>query len=619
MEKDAIFSERKQIKQAGHRAMRQHYFLLVFLCLALAMFGTEFNAAMTGITHRSEIVGVVRGEEPLVESIFSVDDIYSDIVSGRLDEGLEKQLQRRQQLAETADDSAFAARSRGIFAEFANTILSGSIITKAAQAVRSITHSDDAVAVVFIIGSLLWYVLAFVFLKNVFSAVVRRPIMEARVYERVSYLDVLHFAAVRKWVRASLTLALTSLLELAWMLTIVGGVVKYYSYWAVPWIVAENPAIKPGEAIRLSRRMMNGHKLELFRFQVTLLGWYALSVLTMGLSDLLYGIGYRMSCYADFYARVRAQALEKQLEGAQALDDPYLFEKADRTLLYECYFDVVDRITLLHENSIEVTGWRRRLLDWFGLWIGDLDEKKWYDSIEAHRFALETNQSEMRGLSYPNRLNPRMPRRGKEKQTFSWVRSYSVWSLFLIFIIVCFIGWSWEVSLHLISNGELVNRGTLYGPWLPIYGTGGVVVMMLLNRFKRKPPLEFFSAVALCGVLEYVTAWALETSYGQRWWSYDGYFLNLHGRVCAEGLLVFGVGCCTLVYLLAPLMDWRLSRLKKKKRLVAVSAVLMMLFSIDLVYSLGHPNMSRGAIEAQAPTMEAAVEQASPGPEAQYD
>ena len=41
----------------------------------------------------------------------------------------------------------------------------------------------------------------------------------------------------------------------------------------------------------------------------------------------------------------------------------------------------------------------------------------------------------------------------------------------------------------------------------------------------------------------------------KKWWDYTGYFLNLHGRICAEGLLVFGVGGMAFVYVIAPLID----------------------------------------------------------------
>ena len=57
--------------------------------------------------------------------------------------------------------------------------------------------------------------------------------------------------------------------------------------------------------------------------------------------------------------------------------------------------------------------------------------------------------------------------------------------------------------------------------------------------------------VVLCGVVEYFTSYYLEVTQGKKWWDYSGYFLNLNGRICAEGLLVFGVGGMAIVYALA--------------------------------------------------------------------
>ena len=61
--------------------------------------------------------------------------------------------------------------------------------------------------------------------------------------------------------------------------------------------------------------------------------------------------------------------------------------------------------------------------------------------------------------------------------------------------------------------------------------------------------------MVVCGVVEYFTAYYLKTVYDRRWWDYAGYFLNLHGRICAEGLLVFGLGGMAVVYGVAPLFD----------------------------------------------------------------
>ena len=42
------------------------------------------------------------------------------------------------------------------------------------------------------------------------------------------------------------------------------------------------------------------------------------------------------------------------------------------------------------------------------------------------------------------------------------------------------------------------------------------------------------------------------TTGGKKWWDYSGYFLNLNGRICAEGLLAFGLGGLAVVYMYWP-------------------------------------------------------------------
>ena len=162
---------------------------------------------------------------------------------------------------------------------------------------------------------------------------------------------------------------------------------------------------------------------------------------------------------------------------------------------------------------------------------------------------------------------------------------------------MCFVGWIWEVSLSMISYGCFVNRGVLHGPWIPIYGFGCVLILLLLKRFRMRPKVEFSMAVLLCGCIEYFTGFFLELTHnGQKWWDCTGYFLNLHGRICAEGLLVFGIGGMAFVYVIAPLIDnWVKEHLNKK--LSAACLVLLLLFGADVVYSHFEPNVGEGVTQ----------------------
>ena len=204
-------------------------------------------------------------------------------------------------------------------------------------------------------------------------------------------------------------------------------------------------------------------------------------------------------------------------------------------------------------------------------------------------------KSEVEGRSYPVRLS--MMPVGEKRMWVDkarYLRPYYIWNLVLMFFVFSFIGWAWEIALHLIVSGDFVNRGVLHGPWLPIYGSGGILILIVLNRLRKHPLAEFAAAIILCGVVEYWTSYFLEKmSGGQRWWNYSGYFLNLDGRICAEGLLVFGIGGVVIVYVLAPILDNAIRRIPVKL-LITLCITLILAFCVDEVYSVGHPNAGKG-------------------------
>lgn len=119
-------------------------------------------------------------------------------------------------------------------------------------------------------------------------------------------------------------------------------------------------------------------------------------------------------------------------------------------------------------------------------------------------------------------------------------------------------------------------------------------MLTVLSRLRKKPLIEFTATVVLCGVLEYMTSYVMEMATGGiRWWDYSGYFINLNGRICAEGLLVFGVGGLAIVYLIAPVIDSLLRKISEKKVMIILSA-LALTFAADVVYSHFYPNMGDG-------------------------
>lgn len=172
-------------------------------------------------------------------------------------------------------------------------------------------------------------------------------------------------------------------------------------------------------------------------------------------------------------------------------------------------------------------------------------------------------------------------------------RTYSASSLILLFFIFSGMGWIWEVILHIIEDGMIINRGVLAGPWLPIYGAGGILILLLLKKWRRQPFHLFGMIMLLCGTIEYFTSVMLEMLFGVRWWDYSDMLFQLRGRVCLEELTIFGFGGLFIVYAAAPFLDNRIQKLSTQKRRI-LCMLLLLLFTGDLLYSFLNPNMGFG-------------------------
>lgn len=182
----------------------------------------------------------------------------------------------------------------------------------------------------------------------------------------------------------------------------------------------------------------------------------------------------------------------------------------------------------------------------------------------------------------------------QEKEHSPAERSYTVLNLVIMFFVFSMAGWIWEVVLGAVKDGVIANRGVLYGPWLPIYGRGAVLILVLLKKFRSRPIAEFFAIMILCGSMEYFISWYLEIMHdGQRWWDYTGYFLNLNGRICAAGLLLFGAVGMAVVYAAAPRLDDLLKKIRPAV-LLSIAVILVTIYVGDQICSTVNPNTGNG-------------------------
>ena len=124
---------------------------------------------------------------------------------------------------------------------------------------------------------------------------------------------------------------------------------------------------------------------------------------------------------------------------------------------------------------------------------------------------------------------------------------------FLIFIIFSFVGWISEVLyVGIFFEHRFVNRGFLHGPLCPIYGFGGLSILLLPSfLYKTWIPL-FFASMLFGSLVEYLSSWILEKLFHTRWWDYSHYKFNLHGRVCLLNSLLFGALGLVIIHFIQP-------------------------------------------------------------------
>ena len=122
--------------------------------------------------------------------------------------------------------------------------------------------------------------------------------------------------------------------------------------------------------------------------------------------------------------------------------------------------------------------------------------------------------------------------------------------LFIEFMIYSFFGWIYECIYCTVKEGHWRNRGFLFGPLCPIYGTGAVaceIVFGYLPFFKGTPynMIPLWQIFLICAVgsvfLEYGTSYFLEKRFHAVWWEYNDIPLNINGRVCVPATLGFGI------------------------------------------------------------------------------
>lgn len=117
-----------------------------------------------------------------------------------------------------------------------------------------------------------------------------------------------------KYSRALPVMGLTFVYIFLWtLLLIIPGIIKSYSYALTVYISEDNPELTPEECINKSMEMMNGNKWKLFLLDLSFIGWFFLSILTLGIA-LLWFRPYLETARIYFYEDLKSSLETKAIE-----------------------------------------------------------------------------------------------------------------------------------------------------------------------------------------------------------------------------------------------------------------------------------------------------------------
>ena len=161
----------------------------------------------------------------------------------------------------------------------------------------------------------------------------------------------------------------------------------------------------------------------------------------------------------------------------------------------------------------------------------------------------------------------------------------NIYMLLLIMVIGGVFGFLYETIFYRIDLGYFVKRGTTFGPWIPIYAFGSLLITILTYRYRKNPLKVFLINIIITGILEYGTGFILDKYFSIRLWDYNTEILNfgnINGYICLRSILFFGISSLLLIYVIIPILKNIV--LKSKEKIISIISIsLSILFILDMI------------------------------------
>lgn len=166
-------------------------------------------------------------------------------------------------------------------------------------------------------------------------------------------------------------------------------------------------------------------------------------------------------------------------------------------------------------------------------------------------------------------------------------------NILIYFALYSLIGWIIEVIYRSLNNGKLVNPGFLFGPFVPIYGIGGIFVSLIYLQINSYPvPVQFLIFTFILTVIEYLTGEIFEKFFQLKLWDYTDNRFNLNGKISLLFSTGWGLLALIVVNYIHPAISYPVNRIGNRESLI-ISSLILTYFITDTAYSAASLNRFR--------------------------
>ncbi len=156
----------------------------------------------------------------------------------------------------------------------------------------------------------------------------------------------------------------------------------------------------------------------------------------------------------------------------------------------------------------------------------------------------------------------------------------------ILFAFYSFVGWVIEAVYRSVTQKRPVNPGFMYGPFVPIYGIGALLVITVDNFIATFPlPFRFLIFGIILSAIEFAAGAIFERFFNLTLWDYSNSPFNFKGKICLHFSLAWAALALFLVHILHPATASIVDRIDPAAGL-AGSIAFSAYCAVDVAYSV---------------------------------